>query len=172
MKEVVKEELNWAACQLSPRTPAASSCQGDGPLCRTASAVALHCEMWRLSVTVTEDRLCGWKGCLWRWIALDLGVEEVEMKKWGGTCINTYVLYNSEGGGTEAKIIVPMLKAHLPLLWPSGPRRIRHSSICPKDENIILTSFSPYFFETIPTKSFLSSTAAQWWKENSNLVKS
>lgn len=47
-------ELSRAACQLSPRTPAASGCQGDGPLCRTASAVALHCEMWRLSVTVTR----------------------------------------------------------------------------------------------------------------------
>lgn len=59
-----------------------------------------------------------------------------------------------------------MLREHLPLLWPSGPRRIRHSSICPKDENIILTSFSPYFFETIPTKSFLSSTAVDGRKEN------
>jgi len=57
------------------------------------------------------------------------------------------------------------MNAHLPLLWPSGPRRIRHSSICPKDKNIILISFSPYFFEIIPMKSFLSSTAAGGWKE-------
>lgn len=52
MKEAVKEELSWAACQLSLRTPAASGCLGDGPLWRTASAVALHCELWRQSVTV------------------------------------------------------------------------------------------------------------------------
>lgn len=76
-----------------------------------------------------------------------------------------------KGAGCEAENTVPMLKAHLPLLWPSGPRRIRHSSIWPKDENIILISFSPYFFETIPMKSFLYSTAAEGWKENSYSVK-
>lgn len=52
MKEAVKEELSWAACQLSLRTLAASGCLGDGPLWRTASAVALHWELWRQSVTV------------------------------------------------------------------------------------------------------------------------
>jgi len=61
MKEAVKEELSRAACQLRPRTPAASGCQGDGPLCRPASAVALCCEMWRLSIglqqRIDKDRL-------------------------------------------------------------------------------------------------------------------
>lgn len=48
-----------------------------------------------------------------------------------------------------------------PRLVPSGPRKIRHSSICPKGENIIRTSFSPYFLDTMPIKSLRSSTAAE-----------
>ena len=53
-----------------------------------------------------------------------------------------------------------------PLLSPSGPRRIRHSSICPKAENMTRTSFSLHFFDTMPMNNFLSSTAAQSEEEN------
>lgn len=49
--------------------------------------------------------------------------------------------------------------AHSPRLSPSGPRRIRHSSIWPNGENITRISFSLHFFETIPMNNFLSSTA-------------
>lgn len=48
----------------------------------------------------------------------------------------------------------------LPRLSPSGPRSIRHSSICPYGENISRMSFSLHFLEIIPMNSFLSSTAA------------
>lgn len=163
MKEAVKEELSWAACQLSLRTPAASGCLGDGPLWRTASAVALHCELWRQSVTVmggytmwTEKVPLEVNSTWSEGAGLQWRIRE-------GPCINTwweYVLWCAEHGGCAVLNIMSTPKARLPLLWPSGPRSIRHSSICPKDENIILTSFSPYFFETMPTKSFLSSTAA------------
>lgn len=50
-------------------------------------------------------------------------------------------------------------RAHSPRLSPSGPRRIRHSSIWPNGENITLISFSLHFFETIPMNNFRSSTA-------------
>lgn len=165
MEEVVKEELSRAACQLSPPTPAASCCQGDGPLCWPARTVALHCEMWRLSVTAPIGIDYGdWNGCYWRWIALDSrgGGGKNKAK---GRGLDKYLMrvctVCAEGGSREANNTAPILIAHLPLLWPSGPRRIRHSSIWPKEENIILTSFSPYFFETIPIKSFRSSTAAK-----------
>lgn len=46
-----------------------------------------------------------------------------------------------------------------PRLSPSGPRSIRHSSICPYGENISRMSFSLHFLEIIPINSFLSSTA-------------
>lgn len=48
-----------------------------------------------------------------------------------------------------------------PRLSPSGPRRIRHSSICPYGENMSRMSFSLHFLEIMPMKSFLSSTAVQ-----------
>ena len=47
----------------------------------------------------------------------------------------------------------------LPRLSPSGPRSIRHSSICPYGENISRMSFSLHFLDIIPINSFLSSTA-------------
>lgn len=50
---------------------------------------------------------------------------------------------------------------HAPLLSPSGPLRIRHSSICPNAENMTRMSFSLHFFDTMPMNSFLSSTAAE-----------
>lgn len=58
-----------------------------------------------------------------------------------------------------------------PRLSPSGPLRIRHSSICPKGENMTRMSFSLHFLDTMPMNSFLSSTAEQeevwrkqvWW---------
>lgn len=46
-----------------------------------------------------------------------------------------------------------------PRLSPSGPRNIRHSSICPNEENMTRMSFSVHFLEIIPINSFLSSTA-------------
>ena len=46
----------------------------------------------------------------------------------------------------------------LPLLWPFCSRRTVHSSICPKGANIIRTSFSLHFLDSIPINSFLSST--------------
>lgn len=49
----------------------------------------------------------------------------------------------------------------LPRLSPSGPRSIRHSSICPYGENMSRMSFSLHFLEIIPINSFLSSTAIQ-----------
>lgn len=173
MKEAVKEELSWAE-------PPASWAHEHQQLA-VAKATG-HCAgqwvQWPFNVRCggwvsqrREERLWGWNGCHWRWMALDLGVE---MMKRRGACINTwweYVLCYAGGGVSADKNTVPMLWSHLPLLWPSGPRRIRHSSICPKDENIILTSFSPYFFETIPMKSFLSSTAAEGREEYSHLVK-
>lgn len=173
MKEAVKEELSRAELPASwaheHQQPAVAKATGHCAGQRVQWPFNVRCGGWVSQWR--EDRLWGWNGCHWKSIALDLGVE---MKKQGRTCINTwweYVLGYAGGGGSAAKNTVPTLKAHLPLLWPSGPRRIRHSSICPKDENIILTSFSPYFFETIPMKSFLSSTAALGWKENSYSVK-
>lgn len=58
-----------------------------------------------------------------------------------------------------------------PRLSPSGPLRIRHSSICPKAENMTRMSFSLHFLDTMPMNSFLSSTAERdeawrkqaWW---------
>lgn len=46
-----------------------------------------------------------------------------------------------------------------PRLSPSGPLKMRHSSICPKGENMTRMSFSLHFFDTMPINSFLSSTA-------------
>lgn len=59
---------------------------------------------------------------------------------------------------------VPVLRVcwavhYPPRLSPSGPRSIRHSSICPYGENISRMSFSLHFLEIIPINSFLSSTA-------------
>lgn len=59
---------------------------------------------------------------------------------------------------------VPLLRVcwavrYPPRLSPSGPRSIRHSSICPYGENISRMSFSLHFLEIIPINSFLSSTA-------------
>lgn len=59
---------------------------------------------------------------------------------------------------------VPVLRVcwavrYSPRLSPSGPRSIRHSSICPYGENISRMSFSLHFLEIIPINSFLSSTA-------------
>lgn len=64
MEEVVKEEQSPVACQLSLRTPAASSCQGDSRLSRTASAAALHFEMWRMNVTLIKGHTMGMKKVL------------------------------------------------------------------------------------------------------------
>lgn len=61
MEEVVKEELSRAACQLSPQTPAAGSCHGDGPLCWTASVVALHRDVEAEEGGDGRIRLRGWK---------------------------------------------------------------------------------------------------------------
>lgn len=47
-------------------------------------------------------------------------------------------------------------KSHLPLLVPSGPRKIVHSSIVPKALNSCLTSSSFCCLLNIPTKSFRS----------------
>lgn len=54
---------------------------------------------------------------------------------------------------------------HKPLLSPSGPRRIRHSSICPNAENMTRMSFSLHFFDTMPMNNFLSSTATGFKKK-------
>ena len=51
------------------------------------------------------------------------------------------------------------LKMYPPRLNPSGPLNIRHSSICPNEENMTRMSFSVHFLEIIPINSFLSSTA-------------
>lgn len=45
---------------------------------------------------------------------------------------------------------------HSPLLLPSGPRRMVHSSIVPKAVNNCLTSSSVCCLLSIPTNSFLS----------------
>lgn len=58
---------------------------------------------------------------------------------------------------------------HPPLLSPSGPRRIRHSSIWPNAENMTRMSFSLHFFDTMPMNSFLSSTAAEKKKKKKRL---
>lgn len=60
--------------------------------------------------------------------------------------------------------------AHPPLLRPSGPLRIRHSSICPNAENMTRMSFSLHFFDTMPMNNFLSSTAADDKKEEKKKV--
>lgn len=54
-----------------------------------------------------------------------------------------------------------------PRLSPSGPLKMRHSSICPKAENMTRMSFSLHFFDTMPMNSFLSSTAErkEGWKK-------
>ena len=44
----------------------------------------------------------------------------------------------------------------LPLLTPLVSLKTVHSSMVPKELNIALTSFSLYFLDTMPTKSFLS----------------
>lgn len=46
----------------------------------------------------------------------------------------------------------------LPLLFPSGPRRMVHSSIVPKGANNCLTSSSLCCLLSIPTNSFRSAT--------------
>lgn len=61
MEEVVQEEQSPVACQLSLRTPAASSCQGDSQLSRTASAAAPHFEMWGMNGTVIKGHTMGMK---------------------------------------------------------------------------------------------------------------
>ena len=51
---------------------------------------------------------------------------------------------------------VLILPSHLPLLVPSGPRKIVHSSIVPNALNSCLTSSSFCCLLNIPTKSFRS----------------
>lgn len=51
---------------------------------------------------------------------------------------------------------------HRPLLAPSGPRSIVHSSIVPKGANISLTSSSDCSLLSIPTNSFRSARWSSW----------
>ena len=55
-----------------------------------------------------------------------------------------------------------------PLLWPSGPRRMVHSSIEPKDWKSCLTSSSLCCLLSIPTKSFRSSEGEEKRKQIEN----
>lgn len=51
----------------------------------------------------------------------------------------------------------------LPLLAPSGPLRIVHSSMVPKGANSCLTSSSVCCLLSMPTNSFLSATTKTNW---------
>lgn len=54
---------------------------------------------------------------------------------------------------------------HVPLLVPSGPRRIVHSSTGPKGVKSCRTSSSVCCLLSIPTNSFLSADGQPYWKK-------
>lgn len=54
----------------------------------------------------------------------------------------------------------------LPLLFPSGPRRMVHSSMMPKASNRRRTSSSHCCLFSMPTNSFLSSEREKEWKQS------
>lgn len=157
----MKEELSWA------ELPASWAHEHQQPAVAKATG---HCAGWQVQWPFTTrcGDCCGVMGG--QTMGMDLRVGTWFWGRWWnkeiGRGLYKYMIRMcAEAGARWAKNSGTMLRADLPLLWPSGPRRILHSSICPKDENIILTSFSPYFFETIPMKSFRSSAAAKGeWK--------
>ncbi len=83
---------------------------------------------------------CGRSYPLWCFIALHCLAHSVSH--------SSYILFKKKVKQIECTV------RFSPRLSPSGPLKMRHSSICPKAENMTRMSFSLHFFDTMPMNSF------------------